>query len=268
MTNKTKVYIRSKYNFIPTPYNHWENSTIEDADILISVDQISSFNSHKKKVLWLYEPESIHGNLYDFVKGDGLNYDFIATHRDTLETKIKTITLPPCFPTWIDENNMKIHEKCKNISMIASVKVMCPGHKYRQEIVNQFCNLVDVFGVGRKNEIQPKVDGLKQYRFSIAMENSKFNTYYTEKILDCFFTGTIPIYWGSENIYQIFDSNGIISLEYFLQNYNEFDFVNEYEIRKDAIANNFKKAKERNLYVRDGIDMIIEKAMSSTLYIF
>ena len=46
------------------------------------------------------------------------------------------------------------------------------------------------------DKYQQKINFLKQYKFSIAMENS-FNTgYVSEKILTCFLAGTIPIYYG------------------------------------------------------------------------
>ena len=35
--------------------------------------------------------------------------------------------------------------------------------------------------------------------FSVCIENDVYDTYFTEKILDCFATGTIPIYKGTKN---------------------------------------------------------------------
>ena len=33
--------------------------------------------------------------------------------------------------------------------------------------------------------------------FHVAVENSSHNNYYTDKIIDCFCTKTVPIYWGA-----------------------------------------------------------------------
>ena len=44
--------------------------------------------------------------------------------------------------------------------------------------------------------------------------------YFNEKIIDCFFSGTIPIYWGTKNISKYFDENGII----FFPNIDEWGF--------------------------------------------
>jgi isopentenyl phosphate kinase len=44
-------------------------------------------------------------------------------------------------------------------------------------------------------------------------ENSIYPKYYTEKITDCFATGTIPIYYGDRSIGEDFDMNGIIFMD-------------------------------------------------------
>ncbi|MEG1506405.1 MAG: glycosyltransferase family 10 [Bacilli bacterium] len=52
-----------------------------------------------------------------------------------------------------------------------------------------------------KGKIEKKIDILSQYKFSICYENVKgYDGYITEKIFDCFFAGTIPIYLGADNI--------------------------------------------------------------------
>ena len=54
-------------------------------------------------------------------------------------------------------------------------------------------------------------EGLNDYYFSIAIENNYRNNAFSEKINDCFLTGTIPIYFGTPNIGNYFNSNGILS---------------------------------------------------------
>lgn len=43
-----------------------------------------------------------------------------------------------------------------------------------------------------------KIKFLRNYKFNIAFENSSFDGYMTEKLLDAFIAGSVPIYWGSE----------------------------------------------------------------------
>ena len=44
--------------------------------------------------------------------------------------------------------------------------------------------------------VRDKIKFLSEYKFSVAMENSEGNGYITEKIVDAFKAGTIPIYNG------------------------------------------------------------------------
>jgi hypothetical protein len=70
--------------------------------------------------------------------------------------------------------------------------------------------MFDVYGYGY-NPIADKIEGLKDYMFSIAIENCKSDYYFTEKLIDCFVTGTIPIYWGCPSISKFFNTDGILS---------------------------------------------------------
>jgi hypothetical protein len=45
-----------------------------------------------------------------------------------------------------------------------------------------------------------KSETLGQYIFALCFENMILKGWITEKIFDCFFAGTIPIYWGAPNI--------------------------------------------------------------------
>lgn len=47
---------------------------------------------------------------------------------------------------------------------------------------------------------ESKSQTLGKYKFALCYENSILNGWITEKIFDCFFAGTIPIYWGAPGI--------------------------------------------------------------------
>ena len=44
--------------------------------------------------------------------------------------------------------------------------------------------------------VKNKIKFLSSYKFSIAMENTEANGYLSEKIIESFMSGTIPIYYG------------------------------------------------------------------------
>jgi hypothetical protein len=67
----------------------------------------------------------------------------------------------------------------------------------------------DLYGKGWDEKIYPSYRGfivdklavMKNYRFAICYENCQHvKGYISEKIFDCFATGTVPIYWGASNI--------------------------------------------------------------------
>jgi hypothetical protein len=49
--------------------------------------------------------------------------------------------------------------------------------------------------------------------FSICPENTSQRNYFTEKVLDCFVTKTVPIYWGCPNIGDYFDTRGMVIID-------------------------------------------------------
>ena len=184
-------------------------------------------DSSKYNVAWLAESSAIIPQVIEHVKQNTNNvldaYDMFITHD------LRLLPISPKFryvPTnalpWVQ--NKQIYPKTKMISMIGSAKTLCPGHEFRQEIINKYSEQIDHFGNGfpgnelpwtyvdeSRNIESGKLLGLKDYRFSIAMENDNYDVILCEKITDCFLTGTIPIYYGCPNIDEFFDINGIIA---------------------------------------------------------
>lgn len=44
------------------------------------------------------------------------------------------------------------------------------------------------------------IDWMSQYKFFICFENSKYDYYITEKLINAYHSGCIPIYWGSDTV--------------------------------------------------------------------
>jgi hypothetical protein len=104
--------------------------------------------------------------------------------------------------------------KSRSFSVICSDKRNAPGHRDRYEAISTLAKLVSLDWYGRGAiELENKWDGLAPYRFSIAVENSVVDHYWTEKISDCFLAYTIPLYWGCPNIHEYFPSDSYVKLE-------------------------------------------------------
>jgi len=51
-----------------------------------------------------------------------------------------------------------------------------------------------------KGQVKSKYETLSRYRFALCFENMVMPGYITEKIFDCFYVGTIPIYLGAPDV--------------------------------------------------------------------
>jgi hypothetical protein len=214
------------------------------ADISIHIDHSifsSPINKNKKNYAWIVEAKNIIPNVYETSKKNisflEENYELIFTHDQELVNLSNKFRLALCNArTWI--TNPKIQKKTKLISMIASSKVMCSDHVYRQQIIKKYQGKLDHFGKGFK-EISKKEQGLSEYCFSIAMENGTYPVMFSEKITDCFAIGSIPIYYGTDTISNYFNKDGIIMLT---DNFNidtlSYDY---YESKLDAVKDNFER---------------------------
>ena len=80
-----------------------------------------------------------------------------------------------------------------------------------------------LYGGTYKNNIGGKVEGnwdsvnlinfYKNTKFVITMENTKIEHYITEKLINGFRAGIVPIYWGSPHISKHFNTKRFIVLE-------------------------------------------------------
>jgi len=54
---------------------------------------------------------------------------------------------------------------------------------------------------------------MSNYKFVICFENRKFEKYITEKLINPFISRSIPIYWGTDYVNEIFNTNSFLALE-------------------------------------------------------
>jgi len=229
-------------NDLPPKFIEWTKDG--SAEISIHIDKSIPIptNPLKKNYAWLCESKTIIGPLYiwcqnniEFLK---LNYVKVFTHDVWLSSISDIFELTLCSGKSYFSHG-EIYPKTKLVSMIASNKTMCSEHIYRQQIIQKFSNKCDHFGRGY-NPINNKEDGLKDYCFSFAMENATYSNMFTEKITDCFMTGTIPIYYGISNIGNYFNTDGIIILD---DNFKIEDLSFElYHSKIDSVIDNFKRS--------------------------
>ncbi|MFP6290726.1 glycosyltransferase family 10 domain-containing protein [Helicobacter pylori] len=74
-------------------------------------------------------------------------------------------------------------------------------------------------------KVKNKSEFLSQYKFNLCFENSQGYGYVTEKIIDAYFSHTIPIYWGSPSVAKDFNPKSFVNVHDF-KDFNEaIDYV-------------------------------------------
>ncbi|WRF16175.1 fucosyltransferase [Helicobacter pylori] len=73
--------------------------------------------------------------------------------------------------------------------------------------------------------VKNKSEFLSQYKFNLCFENTQGYGYVTEKIIDAYFSHTIPIYWGSPSVAKDFNPKSFVNVCDF-KNFDEaIDYV-------------------------------------------
>ena len=234
-------------------YVEWVKDSSANVSIHIDYSLLQDVDSKKLNFGWIAESSSIIPNVINYVKNniDNLKkkFKYVFTHDKriiNLEPNFFKFTPPNALP-WIQ--NKKIYQKTKNMSFIVSNKQMSEGHRFRLQVLNSLPkDKIDHYGRGFQNELpwtisengeteSGKLIALKDYRYSFCFENDNYPSIYCEKLTDCFATGTIPIFWGTPDIGETFDINGIIIYN---ENFSFEDLTQElYESKKESIFNNF-----------------------------
>ena len=195
-----------------------------------------------RKIAWILEPYELRQDPYVEAMRLEKHFDYVLTH-DRYFANRPGWELYRYGGSWINPSEWGMHSKTKEVSIIASQKNTTEGHNLRRRIADNFP--LDVFGRGYR-EITSKVMALRHYRFSVVVESSRMNDYFSEKLIDCLSMGTVPVYWGCEAVDDIFDPDGIMrfdsikELEDILPTLSAF----RYEARTAAIKRNIQIARQ------------------------
>jgi hypothetical protein len=147
---------------------------------------------------------------------------------------------------WIPEQDRHLrHHKPKLLSIVASSKNSAHGHRLRHEVVQKLGSKMDVYGRSYK-PVEFKTEALAPYMFSVAIENGRVEAMFTEKIIDCFVTGTVPVYFGCNAIREFFNPDGIIEFDSCQELEDNIHLLTpeRYDAMRPAIEDNFQRAQQ------------------------
>jgi len=192
---------------------------IDKANVLLEAGNPNEYIHNYKK--WIYkinfigEPALPQSDKYDLVL--------------TSVNNIKNVIDLPLAVAYIHCNNFLPY--LYNRPIITDVpKKFCtfivsnPKCEVRNNLFNLINNYKNVSSMGgHANNVGYKINYpywssqyfnvLGDHKFMICCENTKMETYSTEKIVNPYLGKTIPIYWGSHNIKNIFNPNSMLFLE-------------------------------------------------------
>jgi hypothetical protein len=115
------------------------------------------------------------------------------------------------------------------VSIVMTNRNVAPGHPMRHEIYARRKEIKIPFDIyrGTWNQFEPMADTLpmppwpnKKWKvkvfdcmFHLCLEGFRNEYYFSEKLIDCLITKTVPIYWGCTVIDEYFDTKGMIIVD-------------------------------------------------------
>jgi len=190
-----------------------------DKQVTLYVDYLTIPNPSEINILWLCEPDAISG-LKKNLNQVAHHFDYILTFDVDVLSKYSNAVLHLQASNWVSLE--KTYEpKHFSISTVVGNKFQTKGHILRQELwakqsqINNKEFYLGYFGGPDNEENNPILEGgikdpMFYSQFHICIENCSIPNYFSEKIIDCFVTKTIPIYWGCTNIDSRFNAKGIL----------------------------------------------------------
>jgi Glycosyltransferase family 10 (fucosyltransferase) C-term len=204
-------------------------------------EKLNKYINPSKTIINYMEP-SWHSYVQEGCNSNLFKAKWVLYHKPKLLQKyynidIKNIDvnfkkIPGLLPHSIQNLDFHLNNKyvkTKKCSLILSMKMNADKpaiYKERLMILSKILNSdldIDIYGEGLdkiknkdsriKGRLKFKLDGLKDYQFSIGMENTIEDGYFTEKLTDCILTDATPIYLGCKDINNYFDNIHSMSLD-------------------------------------------------------
>lgn len=210
------------WNISPKKYIYWSGEKNKpkknkyESDSMYIITSIEKVNNLIYAPYFLYSPHLYKKRKYINNKGD--------------------LFLAYC-------NSNKIQEREKIFNLFVKKKGLEKCHSYGK--------CYGKFPETNKKKIKNKwygdniIDTYSKYHFVIAMENVCKKGYITEKIINAFYSGAIPIYWGCKSIKKYFNEKAFINVN----DFNSFEECVNYVI--NLTDEDIHKMKNEPIYTNN-----------------
>ncbi len=249
------MYVINQIGYFPAYglENQYRFTRKFDKKISVTMDSIVHAPNADINILVQCEPPNLYVDFYGMVERNHHKFDLVLAYDERILNipGINAIEFCPV-DSWIGDNIAL--DKKNQVSYLMSSKIN--GHDYHMRFMimrwlekNKLDNF-DILWHRSPPRVANKDIFFANAKFNIACENQVMNNMFTEKLIDCFKTKTVPIYYGCKNVQKYFNPNGIIifnTIEEFNEKINSitpttydelFPYIEEnYELSKKYWAN-------------------------------
>lgn len=193
---------------------------VTECDYLICLNPPKTALNVRAKSAWLFTQEP-PVEFYQWHTAAFPYFDRVYTQHDV---KADNIVHEHCSLPWhIGKSYDELiklkpqKDKLNRVSTVTSNAYTRPGHIARFDLIQYLKEEdfgLELFGRGIRF-VEDKYDGIAPFTFSIAIENSFIPYYWTEKLVDCLLSWTMPVYAGCPNILDYFSEDALLIIEPF-----------------------------------------------------
>jgi hypothetical protein len=188
-------------------YHGWEVAyeKCREFDVFLNFDRSFSWHPGFVPITLPYDPQMASSHL-DKRGWNSLVAQLTNSKREMLRSLTGRMLLPR-----------------KNKAVLIST--LHPGERYRIRLEAARANVewIDVYGGGWPSDLPnyrgrcvSKLATLRQYKYAVVFENQRQPGYITEKLLDCYVAGTVPIYWGAPDVLEYVPKETLMLADEFL----------------------------------------------------
>jgi hypothetical protein len=232
----------------------------------LSDNQVSDLKSIHKQFLWgIHMEPSDYIDMFSYNKNIELYSRFYTNHPKLIKKGMPYIPSPPYVNFHIGKKydflvKSKNNEKKYNLGVIISGLKHLDGHHKRLQFLEKLIeNQIEFVFWGRGDDfnkysnylgvINNKWDALSLCKYTIVLENSINEYYWSEKIVDALLAFALPLYYGCPNITNYLPEQSFIKID--IQEDSCFE-----KIKKIINSDEYKK---RLPYILEARDVILKR---------
>jgi hypothetical protein len=138
------------------------------------------------------------------------------------------------------------------------------GPDYRRAVRKAYAGVIPP-------DVRSKRQVMSGFRYAICFENCSFPGYVTEKIVDCFLAGCIPVYWGAPDITDFVPRETFIDfrrfgsfeeLDKYMTDLTEIEAMQYLEAARDFLSSKSFDKFDVDVLVHEWLDIIDQQALN------